>query len=61
MCIFIKSIERGLHFVSLWNFDISVFFCIFTSCISIALCQTNRITNKKITPRKTWVEFAVLL
>ena len=47
MSIFIKSIERRLHFVSLWNFDISVIFCIFISCIIGTYCQNNRISDKK--------------
>jgi len=38
MSICLKSIERRLYFVSLWSFDISVFFCDFTSCISITYC-----------------------
>ena len=60
MSIFIKSIERRLYFVSLWSFDISVFFCIFTYCISFTHCQINRYENKKITPLMTLVEWAVL-
>ena len=60
MSICLKSIERGLHFVSLWSFDISVFFCDFTSCIIGTRCQTNRNEDKKIKPLMTLVEWAVL-
>ena len=60
MGIYLKSIERRLHFVSLWSFDISVFFCDFTSCISITCCQINRFKNKKITPLMTLTDWAVL-
>ena len=42
MGIYLKSIERRLHFVSLWSFDISVFFCDFTSCIIGTYCQIDR-------------------
>ena len=50
MGIYLKSIERRLYFVSLWSFDISVFFHDFSSCISITYCQNYRYENKKITP-----------
>ena len=60
MGIYLKSIERGVYFVNLWSFDISVFFCDFTSCIISTHCQTNRNQDKKITPLMTLVEWAVL-
>ena len=60
MSIFSKSIEKGLHFVSLWSFDIGVFFCDFTSCIISTHCQTNRNQDKKITPLMTLTDWAVL-
>ena len=51
MGICTKSIERGLHFVGLWSFDIGVLFRNFTSCVNGTHCQTNRYESKKITPR----------
>jgi len=48
MSIYSKSIERRLYFVSLWSIDIGVFFCDFTSFISITCCQADRNQDKKI-------------
>ena len=60
MGIFSKSIERRLHFVSLWSFDIGVFFRNFTSCINGTHCQINRYEDKKITPLMTLTSWVVL-